>query len=199
MFIFFEAIHLYIGLVVLAIVLIGLWMRGRGLSHLFFCAIFGIYLIGVVSVIVFPIAPLSAEYAETFRPRLNLVPFYFGKCDDMPRLCLRGIIENILLTIPFGFGISFIVRLKSKDFLWLALLVGIVFETIQLVISLVFQSPFRAVDINDVILNAIGVWLGYSFFRIFGWLYLYITQRFEINNKYVFAHIYNVIRQSNGH
>jgi glycopeptide antibiotics resistance protein len=114
----------------------------------------------------------------------------------MPRLCLRGIIENILLTIPFGFGISFILRLKSKDFLWLALLVGIVFETIQLIISLVFRSPFRAVDINDVILNAIGVWLGYGFFRIFGWLYLYITQKFEINNKNEFGYIYDVVRQS---
>jgi glycopeptide antibiotics resistance protein len=196
MLIFFEAIHLYIAFVVIAIVLIGLWMRGRSLSYLFFCAIFGIYLIGVVSVIVFPIAPLSAEYAETFRTRFNFVPFYFGRCDDMPRLCLRGIIENILLTIPFGFGISFILRLKSKDFLWLALLVGIVFETIQLIISLVFRSPFRAVDINDVILNAIGVWLGYGFFRIFGWLYLYITQKFEINNKNEFGYIYDVVRQS---
>jgi glycopeptide antibiotics resistance protein len=195
MLIFFEEIHLYISLAVLAIALITLWVQIRSLSYLFFCAVFGIYLIGVVSVVVFPIAPLSAEYAETFRPRLNLVPFYFGIC-DMPRLCLKNIIENILLTMPFGFGVSFIVHLKSKDFLWLALLVGIVFEVTQLIISLVFRSPFRAVDINDVILNALGVWFGYSIFRIFGWLYLGITQRFEINNKYVFAYIYDVVHRS---
>ena len=196
MLLFFEGIHLYISLAVLAIALVALWVQRKSLSYLFFCAIFGIYLIGVASVIIFPIATLSAEYAEAFRPRLNLIPFYFDGCDEMPRFCLRGIIENILLTIPFGFGISFIVRLKSKDFLWLALLVGIVFETIQLIISLVIRSPFRAVDINDVILNALGVWFGYSIFRIFGSLYLYITQRFEINNKYIFAYIYDVVRQS---
>jgi len=38
------------------------------------------------------------------------------------------------------------------------------------------------VDVNDVLLNAVGVLLGYGIFRIFAWLYLMITRRFRINH-----------------
>src|SRR5688500_10296850 len=195
MLLFFEVNHLYISLAVLGVALLGLWVQGRSLPYLVFCAVFGIYLIGVVSVVVFPIHIPEADIGFNPELRLNLVPFNFGTCDFL-FLCLRNIYENILLTVPFGFGISFIARLKSKHFLWLAILIGIMFEASQLIISLVFRSSFRAVDINDVILNAIGVLLGYGIFRIFGWLYLYITQRFEISNKYVFVYIYEVVRHS---
>ena len=188
--------HLLVGVAILAFVLIFLWKQKYDLWYLFFFAAFGIYLLFVLSGVIFPIAPLSAEHAETFRPNLNLIPFYFGRCDIMPELCVGGVIENILLTMPFGFGISFIAHLRSKDFLWLAPLVGVMFEMIQLILSFVFRSPFRATDINDVIFNAVGIWLGYGVFKIFRWLYLYITQRFEIKTKYLFADIYDVLRQS---
>jgi glycopeptide antibiotics resistance protein len=191
----FTYFHLLVGVGILAFILIFLWKQKRNLWYLFFFAAFGLYLLLVLSGVIFPIAPLSPEYAENFKPNLNLLPFYFGRC-DMPELCVGGVIDNILLTIPFGFGISFIARLRSKDFLWLAPLVGLVFEIIQLILSFVFRSPFRAVDINDVIFNAIGVWLGYGVFRVFGWLYLTTTQRFEIKTKYLFAYIYDVVRQS---
>jgi glycopeptide antibiotics resistance protein len=189
-------LHLFVGIAILACILIFLWKQKRDLWYLFFFAVFGTYLLFVLSVVIFPIVPLSAEHVETFKPRLNLIPFYVGRCDPMPVLCVESVVENILLTIPFGFGISFIAHLRSRDCLWLAPLVGFVFEIIQLIISFVFRSPFRATDINDVIFNAVGVWLGYGVFRIFARLYLYITQRFEMENRYLFAYIYDVVRQS---
>jgi glycopeptide antibiotics resistance protein len=191
----FTYFHLFVGVAILTFILIFLWKQKRDLWHLFFFAAFGLYLLLVLSGVIFPLAPLSPEYAENFKPNLNLIPFYFGRC-DIPELCVEGAIDNILITIPFGFGISFIARLRAKDFLWLAPLVGLVFEMIQLILSFVFRSAFRATDINDVIFNAVGVWLGYGVFRVFGWLYLYITQRFEIKNKYLFAYIYDVVRYS---
>jgi len=187
--------HLFVGFAILAFILIFLWKQKRDLWYLFFFAAFGLYLLFVLSGIIFPIALLSPEHAKLFKPRLNLIPFYFGRCDPMPVLCIGSAIENILLTIPFGFGISFIARLRSKDFLWLAPLVGLVFEMIQLILSYVFRSAFRATDINDVIFNALGVWLGYGVFRIFGWLYLTVTQRFEIKGRHLFAYIYDVVRR----
>jgi len=36
---------------------------------------------------------------------LNLIPLYFGNCWGLPRACATGIYENILMTVPFGFGI----------------------------------------------------------------------------------------------
>ncbi|HSL46754.1 MAG TPA: VanZ family protein [Anaerolineales bacterium] len=188
----FTYSHLLFGIAILAVILIHLRKQNRSFWYLLFFSVFWIYLLFVASVIVFPIAPLSKEHL--FRPNLNLIPFYFGTC-DMLWLCLQNVMGNIFLTMPFGFGISFVSRVKLKDVLRMSFLVGTVFELIQLVISFVFRSPFRAVDINDVILNATGVLLGYGVFRIFGWLYLYTTQRFAIHNKYIFAYIYDVVRQ----
>jgi len=147
---------------------------------------------GVVSVVVFPF-PIDIPNPN-FKPSINLIPFYFGSCFDyLPALCLRNIYENILLTIPFGFGISFVMQFKPKNIIWLALAVGFAFELTQLIISLLFRTAFRSVDINDLILNAIGVLLGYGIFKIFGWLYLFVTHRFSIQPKTIFAYIYNIL------
>ncbi len=191
----FTYSHLLVGIAILAIILIFLGRQKRSFWYLLVFSAFWIYLLFVVSVIAFPIAPLPEEYWGSFKPSINLVPFYFGTC-DMPGICLENIAGNVLLTVPFGFGISFLVCLKPRDFFWLAILVGLVFEVTQLILSLVFRSAFRAVDINDIILNATGVWFGYFFFRIFGSLYLYITQRFKVRHRFVFAYIYDVVRQS---
>ncbi len=189
----FTYSHFLFGIITLVVTLIYLKKQNRSFWYLLFFSGFWTYLLYVVSVIVFPIVPLSSD--QSFQLNLNLVPFYFGTC-DMPKLCFRDILGNIILTIPFGFGVSFIWRLKPRDFLWLSFLVGVIFEIIQLVISFVFRSPFRTVDINDSILNTTGILFGYGIFRIFAWLYLYITQRFEVHNKYIFAYIYDIVRQS---
>ncbi len=191
----FGWIHIYLGFAILIIALIVLWARGRSFSHLFFDAVFGVYLIGVVSVVVFPIH-IPEKGTELNRVlQLNLIPFNFGRCDFLS-LCIRNIYQNILLTIPFGFGIRFITPVKSKRIFWLALAVGLTFEIIQILISLVVQSAFRVVDINDVILNAVGVLIGYGVFRILGRLYLLVTDGFEIRHRYIFSYLYDVVTQS---
>ncbi|MBC7879106.1 MAG: VanZ family protein [Anaerolineales bacterium] len=195
MMINFTNTHLFIGIVILAIVLIILWKKNKSFSYLFFFSIFLLYIISVVSVVAFPF-PIGYPNPD-FKPSVNLVPFDFGICHpDMLPLCIRNIYENILLTVPFGFGVGFIFRVRSKNVLWLAVAVGFTFELIQLIISFVTRNSFRVVDINDVILNVTGVLLGYGFFRIFGWLYSYITNRLKIHHRHIFTYIYDVVRQS---
>ena len=191
MMVYFTTVHLFIGVIALFIVLIILWKQKKSFSYLFFFSIFGMYMLGVVSVIVFPF-PLGIP-APNFKPSINLIPLNFGDC-SIAMLCIRNIYENILLTIPFGFGVNFIARIKSKNIVWLALAVGFTFEITQLVISFFFKSAFRSVDINDVILNVTGVLLGYGIFRIFGWLYIFVTDRFEIQHQTIFAYIDAVVR-----
>jgi glycopeptide antibiotics resistance protein len=87
--------------------------------------------------------------------------------------------ENILLTIPFGFGISFVSHLRPKDFLWLPFAIGFGIETAQLLISLLLQYPYRVIDINDALLNAAGVLVGYALFRIFARLFFQISTRLK--------------------
>ena len=174
-----------------------LWWRKRKLSYLIFFSMFWIYLLAVVQIIFFPFAINTNDTGAIFRPSINLIPFYFGSCFTyMPGLCIRGLIENIILTFPFGFGINFLVRVKPSKFLCLAISVGLGFELSQLAISLAFRSGFRAIDINDVILNAAGVLLGYAFFRFFAWVYLKSSDHFNIVHKRLFEDIYDVAFQA---
>lgn len=184
------------GLAALIIVLIFLRRRGKSPSYLLSLSLFGLYLIQVVSVAVFPF-PIGISY-ENFKPSLNLIPFDFGYCD--PRAieqCLRQIYENILLTIPFGFGVNFIARIKLRNIFWLAAGVGATLELIQLAVSLIFRTSFRVVDINDVLLNAVGVLIGYGVFRIFGTVYSHLIQSLKLQPRHIFAYIHDIVRQQN--
>ena len=193
MLIFFDAIHLAISLAILIVTLIGLWIQGRSLFHLFFCAVFGIYFIGVASVVIFPIHIPENDLPFHYKLQLNLSPFNFGSCDFL-FLCLRNIYLNILLTMPFGFGISFIIKFKSWIVFLLAIAVGLIFEITQLLISLAVRSSFRVVDVNDVILNAIGVLLGYSLFKIFRWLFLLVIEKLRVDRTRFLSYVYDVVK-----
>lgn len=196
MMIDFSSEHLIIGIGLLGVLLPVLWWRRRSFSFLFFFSLFWFYLLAVASVILFPIV-INTDYSgEIFKPSINLVPFYFQGCFRDAGLCLRGILENIALTIPFGFGMSFFCRVKPKNIPCIALGVGIALELSQLIISMVFQSSFRATDINDTILNGAGVLIGYALFRVFAWFYLTITDHFKIRHSMIFADIYEVVLQT---
>jgi len=194
MMVYFDETDLLIGIIILFAILPVVWWKKRNLSYLLFFSIFWLYLLSVVSVVVFPVF-INADYAGTFRPSINVIPFYFGDC-QLPELCIRSIIENIILTIPFGFGVNFLVKIKPKYIFWLALAVGFMIEFSQLVISLVFRSGFRSTDVNDVILNGTGVLVGYVSFQLFGRLYLKITEHFNFKHKLIFADIYEIALQT---
>lgn len=76
------------------------------------------------------------------------------------RLFYRNVIGNIALFIPFGFFTSFYLKLEKKRFvLFLTMLVSFVIEFIQLNIG-------RAFDVDDIILNVVGGFIGYLIYRI---------------------------------
>jgi glycopeptide antibiotics resistance protein len=104
--------------------------------------------------------------------------------------------NNILLTIPFGLGIIFVSRLRPRDFLWLPLAVGFGIETAQLAISIILGYPYRVVDINDALLNAAGVLIGYGLFRIFTWLWFRLTRRFKDKSAGWLAYLNEVASRS---
>lgn len=77
------------------------------------------------------------------------------------KLFYKNIIGNILLFVPFGFFTSYLLKLNKKSFImFLTLLVSLVIETIQLKIG-------RAFDIDDILLNFIGGFVGYLVYRLF--------------------------------
>lgn len=159
--------------------------RKRGWRHLLVLALFGFYLLAVLDAIFFPILipenwPANLNTAETVRAlhQVNWIPFHFGSVADSaayPGANLRhiqwfDIIGNILLTIPLGLGMTYFRRMDFKHTLWLALAVGLLLEGTQLIIKLILGVYYHAVDINDVIWNALGVLLGFGIFQM--WVYI---------------------------
>lgn len=188
-----------VGIVALVAILAFLFRRKQRLAYLLFFSVFWIYILFVLKETLFPIQ-VAGGYVEAMRQvpflsHVNLVPLYFGRF-GLSSGILVGIAKNILLTVPCGFGINFISRLRARDFLWLAVAVGLGIETVQLVISLLLRYPYRVIDINDALFNTIGVWVGYGLFRVFAWLYLALARRFEIEYFGLAAYLLDVVNQT---
>lgn len=165
-------------LFILAVALGIVWYRTRSLPYLLCCAVFGIYLLCALAPVLFPIY-LSGHTAEDMRSRpfeqfVNLNPFDIGHPDSY-EFAMRVMLQNILLTIPFGFGMNFIAQVQPRQALWVAAVVGLSTEGLQLLISLFVGYFHRALDANDVLMNALGVLVGYGVFRVLAWLYQRMT------------------------
>ena len=92
----------------------------------------------------------------------NFIPFREILRYNMgSRLFFKNVIGNMLMFAPYGFFISFYLK-NEKPLLTLilTLVASISIEVVQLVIGRVF-------DIDDIILNLLGGFLGYGMYYIF--------------------------------
>jgi glycopeptide antibiotics resistance protein len=156
-----------LAIALVALIVYALWRQKRSYRYFFCVVLFSIYVLLAVDKVFFPII-ITGDMRFTeqqFMRSVNLIPFNFNFA-ELPRIVLLQIVQNILLTMPFGFGINFLAKVSAKDLLWLCPAIGLCIETIQLLISLALGYPYRIIDINDAILNATGVALGYGAFRL---------------------------------
>ena len=100
---------------------------------------------------------------ETAEESINLVPLVTLTPQDLETSLL-----NVLLLIPFGFGLPFVTSLHMKQTVLLGALLSIVVELLQLVTGLIGGVTFRVADVNDVLFNTLGVALGYVLVVGFG-------------------------------
>jgi glycopeptide antibiotics resistance protein len=189
-----------IGIVVLIVVVVMLWRKKPSLSYLLCFAVFSLYIVIVIDKTLLPIE-ISGGYAdvmrrEPFMSSVNYIPFYFGPFGTLES-SLNTLLLNVALMIPFGFGVNFIAPVKPKHMLWLAPVVGLSIETTQLIISLLLRYAYRIIDINDVLMNTLGVVIGYALFRVFAWLYLWTFHKLGIKGWGLAAYLYEVARQAN--
>lgn len=96
------------------------------------------------------------SYGNNFIPFKEVTRYQIGS-----NLFYKNVVGNILLFMPYGFFISYYLRLEKKD-KWLALglifLVSISIECVQLMIG-------RCFDVDDILLNLIGGIVGYFVYR----------------------------------
>lgn len=128
------------------------------------------YLTAVAVVTLFPI--LIDEKVEYFGGLTwyNIIPFKtitetlkYG----ITTTAIAQILGNILISVPFGvFIMLFLRNPKWWNMLLFALVLTVAIELSQMIIGLVINNMYRTVDIDDIILNAIGTCLGYGIYKI---------------------------------
>ncbi len=190
------------GLIWLGIVAFLSAKKHKSLTYLLFFTVFYIYIYKVLDSTIFEFQSLLI--IKYFMPDLmlngltavkgtNLVPLLGLTARD-----IRTSLLNILLFMPFGFGLPFITSFGFKKIVVIGTLFSIAIEFLQFISGFMAQITFRITDINDVIFNTIGVAIGYVLFFVFVRIYrrilankkalenpiiAYIAQRPQVKSK----------------
>ena len=108
------------------------------------------------------IQPLLFDSSALFPLRVNWVPFIKLLDYDNRRDLLLNLIGNVALFIPTGIILPILFRKRSS--FWRVLASGVL---ISLGIE-ILQLPFavRATDIDDLLMNAMGIAIGYGFYTL---------------------------------
>jgi glycopeptide antibiotics resistance protein len=123
-------------------------------------------------------------HGYTVGENMNLIPLITLTPQD-----LKTSLLNILLLVPFGFGLPFITNHRMKKIVVIGALFSIVLELLQLMSALMAKITFRIVDINDVIFNTVGVAVGYILFVGFVRIYRRISHNWEISANPILRYI----------
>ena len=185
-------------LLVLIVILFNQWRRKQNLPYIFFFTLFVVYLMYGIDKVLFPME-ISGSFSDAMRrlpilSSVNFVPFYFGQF-GLTAGGLKFLLYNILLTMPYGFGINFLTRMNAKKIVRVSIFLGLGLEMAQLLLSLALRYPYRVVDINDAIFNAFGVLLGYGLFKLFARLYLLIIGQTTNNKDRLSLYLYDVVHK----
>lgn len=125
--------------------------------------VFFLYLLEVVSITLFPI---PYHYAGGNMQMNNLVPFttimgFISRRDLFNGFCNIG--GNILLFVPFGFMFPLVFRREKRiiKMVVIGFAATLVVESSQFIISSILGFTYRSFDVDDLILNTLGTFLGY--------------------------------------
>ena len=150
-----------------------------------FFTIFYVYLVMVLYFTLFQFQSLIVM--KLFNPHLmlngqeagkelNLVPLVTLTAADVQTSLL-----NILLMVPFGFGLPFISNNCAKKVVVLGMLFSLAIELTQWLTGCLAGVTFRVADVNDLIFNTLGAALGYALFAGFAYSWRRWSQKCEGN------------------
>lgn len=162
--------------------------------------IFTLYVFLLVGVTLFPIGIGIKHSTEYFRLPINLIPFkevvkriseigtaYNGDIGFQMSIILRNVGGNLILLIPLGVMSPIIWKkfTQIKMVIIEGFVVSASIELLQLV-EILCGIGLRVVDIDDVILNVLGVIIGYLIYRSI----------FYISNKYNIKFMINMFAEN---
>ena len=167
--------------------------KKKSLVNLIFFTIFYVYIVKVLDYTLFQFQSLIL--LKYFMPNLILNGQTVGKAINIIPLItltpqdLETSLLNILLMIPFGFGLPFITNFRMKEIVVIGALFSIVIEFLQLMTGFMAKITFRIADINDVIFNTVGVAIGYILFVGFIRIYRCISHNWEVKANPILRYI----------
>ncbi len=166
---------------VFSLIIIGslaLWMivKKKDLSQIILYSIFILYISGAIAQVWSPPNNSGKSIIENIKnypysELIHIIPLkqqYFDihQTDAVLRL-IKSYLLNILLTMPFGVLFPLIKNTTTRSMTLIAILVGLTAEFVQLLLGMVFGNQYRITHIDDVLMNATGVMLGYAIITLF--------------------------------
>lgn len=164
--------------IILLIVEISRFIKAKRSKRKFFCLkeffviMFQVYLALLISVTLFPlmIEDRKVNLIVNFIPIVNSVKDLMVGVNEMGFFMVKFWIINILGNIILLSPLAFIVPVISKRFRSLKSVVLLCFCTSCFIEFLQFLSLFignlRSVDIDDIILNTLGAFIGFGAFKV---------------------------------
>jgi glycopeptide antibiotics resistance protein len=143
---------------------------------------FAVYLVVLIGLLFtpFPFPPwtrLPEESLDGYRPWpfpwVNIVPFEtitVALRYGLDRQQGQVLVGNVLALAPFGVFLPILwpSRRSLISVVGAGLAISLALEAVQLGLSLLIGAPYRVADVDDVIINVLGVALGYGLYRAIG-------------------------------
>lgn len=169
-------------------------IKQKSNTYLLFLTIFYIYIMGVINVTQFPIIihddGSASSMREAIAANVYLMPFPDGL--SVNYLLSAPVVLNIVMTVPFGFGLSFIMTTNWRKIIIAGLLIGLTIEFLQFLVLIINRFHLRLVMMDDVMFNFIGVIIGYALFKLFARTYLQLVSNTHRNVNAVAQYIDDV-------
>jgi len=157
---------------------------------------FILYLLTVYFLVILPL-PNPESVHTTYAENLNLIPFSFVAdfIKNSPFILtdsstwIAAIKHptfyvpafNVLMLIPFGIYLRYYFKCSLKKTLLLTAILSLFFELTQLSgLYFIYSGPYRLADVDDIIQNTIGGYVGYFLGWFATWL---LPSREEIDEK----------------
>ena len=164
------------------LLLIGI-LKKRPISYYFMSCIFIVYLNFAINIAFFPIIIQDIpEFDIAYNVKWTLT---FAEANK------KQTFLNVLLTVPIGIGLQFILNLKFKMRLIISILGGMSFEVFQLFILFIWKPINIIFDMDDLVCNIVGALVGFMLISVFN---LCFKQSARSEKKGIFSYIKNVCR-----
>ncbi len=184
----FDILTVIIGFIIFIIIaLILKFPLKKDSLYILFSFIMFLYILNIAKLTLFPFPVFSNWYEPNLFESISLIPF--------TNIMTTEALLNIIMMFPLGFGLPFVSKINTwKRIVIAALLSGLMIESMQFMIAIVFSKgfTFRFIDIDDVICNFTGTIIGFGCLRIVSITFLKLLKNDNSGLNRFWDYIFNV-------